>query len=61
MMSFLLISVAVPNSTLALGIGTMVGWLFAEKAYLQSMKRTEVELFFVVYKIKTSYCLKVVV
>lgn len=34
-MSFLLISVDVPNSTLALGMGTMVGLLFPEKAYLK--------------------------
>ena len=35
MMSFLLISWAWPNATLALGMGSMVGRLFLEKAYLR--------------------------
>lgn len=35
-MSFLLIWVAWPKATLLLGMGTMVGRLFLEKAYLES-------------------------
>jgi hypothetical protein len=35
-MSLWLIWEALPISTFWLGMGTMVGWLFLEKAYLQS-------------------------
>lgn len=36
MMSFLLISVASPKARFPLGMGTMVGLLFLEKAYLEN-------------------------
>lgn len=43
-MSFLLICVAWPKDTLLLGIGTIVGRLFLEKAYLKDNKHHNTEL-----------------
>lgn len=43
-MSYRLISLALPKETLALGIGTMVGWPFLEKAYLELGEQGSTEL-----------------